>query len=181
MNGECVSFAVISDYLHHDKYFTIIAIKRLLELLLRRFPAVSEINFFSDLAALYFRQRFFYNSVTLLPKSLGIDRSKLKISLDFFATSHGKGAVDGVGGTVKRQVMSKVMCRKVIVKTSLDYTSTASKICPNVYLFHIRKEEVEAESVLLDQGTFSSSIRSLHGIRGIHHMEVTSQNQVEAQ
>ena len=34
----------------------------------------------------------------------------------FFATSNGKGCVDGIGGTIKRHVAQKVIQRKTVVK-----------------------------------------------------------------
>ena len=57
-------------------------------------------NLFSDGAAQHFKQSLFFNLVTFLPKLLGVE--DLKIIYDFFATSHGKGAVDGIGGSAKR-------------------------------------------------------------------------------
>ena len=180
VNQECVSFAVVSDYMHHDKYMTIVTILKILKVLFRRFPTINKLNLFSDGAAKHFKQRFFFNTVTLLPEFLGIDRDNLKVEYDFFATSHGKGAVDGVGGSLKRLVMAEVMSKKVIIKTSIDYANTARKVCSNVHILHIKKEEVESEQVVLDQGAFAKTVRSLPGIRGIHHLEVTGPSQVDA-
>ena len=68
VNEECVSFAIVSDYMHHDKHMTIISLVKILKVLLERFPTIREINLFSDGAAQHFKQRFFLNSVTLLPE-----------------------------------------------------------------------------------------------------------------
>jgi len=53
---------------------------------------------------------------------------QIRYSLDFlqwnfFATSHGKGCVDGVGGTVKRLVWNKVKSRKVTVTGAEDFVN----------------------------------------------------------
>ena len=41
------------------------------------------------------------------------EKHRLKIFWNFFATSHGKGPVDGFGGVVKRMATQKVIQRKV--------------------------------------------------------------------
>ena len=45
----------------------------------------------------------------MLCELLEIPRDRLNFLYDFFATLHGKGTVDGVGRTVKRQVRVEVM------------------------------------------------------------------------
>ena len=100
VKGQASSFVIVSDYMHHDKYLTTIAIIKILSELLLKYPTISILNLFSDGAAQHFKQSFFFNAVTRLPKLLGVEH--LKIIYDFFATSHGKGAVDGIGGTAKR-------------------------------------------------------------------------------
>ena len=82
----------------------------------------------------------------------------LKIIYNFFAISHGKGAVDGIGGTAKRGgnnffvpfflfylippslppgVMTKVLARKAIVKTAMDFAITGSAACPGIKFIYI--------------------------------------------
>lgn len=43
------------------------------------------------------------------------------ISWNFFATSHGKGSVDGIGGSAKRMVWQQVISRKVRVNNATDF------------------------------------------------------------
>ena len=44
------------------------------------------------------------------------------IRWNFFATSHGKGAVDGVGGVLKRRVWNKVKARQVVIRNAAEFT-----------------------------------------------------------
>ena len=41
---------------------------------------------------------------------------------NFFATSHGKGAVDGVGGVLKRRAWNKVNARQVVIQNAAEST-----------------------------------------------------------
>ncbi len=57
----------------------------------------------------------------------------LRVQWHFFATSQGKGAVDGVGGTVKRAVNTDVLCRQtVLVTDAASFVASARKSCPNI-------------------------------------------------
>ena len=86
---------IVSDYMHHDKYLTTIAIIKILSELLLKYPTISILNLFSDGAAQHFKQSFFFNAVTRLPKLLGVEH--LKTIYDLFETSRGRG-IEGLGG-----------------------------------------------------------------------------------
>ena len=105
----------------------------------------------------------------MLPTILG--KEQLKITYDFSATSHGKGAVDGIGGSAKRGVMAKVLSRQEIVKTAADFALTGAAACPGIRFIHVSKEEVEDYMADLDDIAFVGA-RHLAGIRNVHHVEV---------
>ncbi|CAF3880707.1 unnamed protein product, partial [Didymodactylos carnosus] len=66
-------------------------------------PNVKEVDCFSDGAASQFKQRFLFRNLLRIANERIIE-----LSWHFFATSHGKGVVDGIGGTVKRLVWSAI-------------------------------------------------------------------------
>ncbi|KAJ8034800.1 hypothetical protein HOLleu_21798 [Holothuria leucospilota] len=82
------SYVIVSDDLEHGKYQTILDVKK-------ECPELESIAFFSDGAASQFKRRFLVHNITYFEELYGI-----KVSRNFFATSHGKGAVDGIGGFV---------------------------------------------------------------------------------
>ena len=43
------------------------------------------------------------------------------ISWKFFATSHDKGAVDRVGGVLKRRAWNKVKARQVVIRNATEF------------------------------------------------------------
>ena len=82
---------------------------------------------------------FTSTSPQLLPPAVSKD---LSITWDFFATSHGKGSVDGVGGGVKRGVHQKIMSRQDVVKTAEEYSRVAAEVCPNVTVLYITEDQI---------------------------------------
>lgn len=66
------------------------------------------LEFFSDGAASQFKQHYLFSNLGWFKESYSLD----ELTWNFFATSHGKGAVDGVGGAIKRLVHRQIMGRK---------------------------------------------------------------------
>ena len=97
---------------------SMISIFKILKQLMVKYPTLDNLHLFSDSAAQHFKQRFFLNGVTMLAVALDKEDINFTITYDQFATSHGKGAVDGIGwGALKRGVMAKVVSRQTIVRT----------------------------------------------------------------
>ena len=49
------------------------------------------------------------------------EKHLVNIERNFFARSHGKGCVDGVGSTIKRYVAQKVIQRKAVVEDGQSF------------------------------------------------------------
>ena len=70
-----------------------------------------------------------------------------KFEWNFFATSHGKGAVDGIGGSVKRMVWRKVRSRKaeaafVEVAKSCTGTAITTKLITKQDIIKVKEDEM---------------------------------------
>jgi hypothetical protein len=61
-------------------------------------PEVENVTFISDGAASQFKQCFLFANLTFSKECY-----EVTVSWHFPATSHGKGGVDGIGGTINRQ------------------------------------------------------------------------------
>ena len=51
----------------------------------------------------------------------------ISIRWNFFATSHGKGVVDGIGGTVKRSVWRHIQSERSHITTPQEYSALTSQ------------------------------------------------------
>ena len=73
--------------------------QRILTYLKTSYPGIKMIDIFSDDPTSQFKQRFPFSNLH------GWEMEHdLKIHWNFFVTSHGKGVVDGIEGTLKRTV-----------------------------------------------------------------------------
>lgn len=93
------SFIVLSDVLKHDSLFVYATIKELVLELKRRFTNVNEVIYISDGAPAHYKNKSTFSLIRYHYRYF-----QISAKWNFFATAHGKGPCDGLGGTVKRQV-----------------------------------------------------------------------------
>ena len=98
------SYVVVTDYLLHDKYDEMTFLAFLMDHV-ENVKHFENYVFFSDGAASQSKQRFTLCEINLQGKSL---------SWSFFATDHGKGVVDGIGGTLKRDVHKAALAKNIV-------------------------------------------------------------------
>ena len=69
-------------------------------------------------------------------------------SWKYFATSHGKGVVAGVGERAKSLVRQKVTSKggdRIILQSSKDFANAAMQLLHKTKVFHISQEEIAAK------------------------------------
>lgn len=91
------SLIMIAESLKHN--FTAVHLfqERLFNFLLNRYGTIKKVLFFSDGAGSQYKNKYNFFYLCQLKKLYGCDAE-----WHFFATSHGKGPCDGIGGTLKR-------------------------------------------------------------------------------
>ena len=77
----------------------------------------SNIFLWSDGTSSRFKNRFMARFM-----EMSEEKHASNISWNFFATSHGKGAVDGVGGVLKWRTWNKVKARQVVIRNAAEFT-----------------------------------------------------------
>lgn len=85
----------------------------------------------------------------------------------FFASGHGKGAVDGIGGTVKGSVWRRARSGAVI-NTALEFVTVAREACPQVHVEYVSKEEIDGE--VLDLEDNWQNLETVPAIRSIRRI-----------
>lgn len=88
------------NWITQSSYSVWVYIKELLSQIKVLIPAVEEVVFFSDNCAGQFKSKYRVSNICFSKHDFAIPISEW----NFFAASHGKEAVDGVGGCVKRAV-----------------------------------------------------------------------------
>lgn len=106
--------------------------------------------------------------------------SNLKyVDWSFFATAHGKGPVDGVGGTVKRAVWRRILQKQVVVNTAEDFAKVAKEACPNIAIIYVTKEAINQVRVEFEHLWSGNEPRNIPNIRQSHFFRKMSSSSTE--
>ena len=93
----------------HDKKALAVFVSQVIDKFIKkRNPDVKQVYAFSDGPSSQFKNKYIANFLHTLNKIV-------QIQWNYFAASHGKGVVDGIGGSVKRLVWNAVISRKSLV------------------------------------------------------------------
>ena len=67
------------------------------------------------------------------------------IEWHYFQANHGKGAVDGVGGTIKNTVFRKVQAKDVVIQGPKHFAEFADSILPSISVIYIKDSKSSYE------------------------------------
>ena len=157
---------MISDCLHHDTVAVHLFQRYFIAFLKELLPARShpkEIIYFSNGAAPQYKNRKNFLNLCYHQNDFGV-----KAEWHFSATSHGKGACDGLGGTVKRLAARASLQRPYSdqLMTPRQLFDWACSNIPTAYFGYCSNGDYEREKISLEH-RFKLS-RTIPGTRKLH-------------
>ena len=144
-NGKITphSAAVISDCNNHNTVAVHSFLKPVINYVKLLCPTVNKLLYFTDGAASQYK-----NYKNLANLACHLDDFGLSAEWHFFATSHGKGPCDGIGGTIKRLARRKsLQCvnnSKEDIQTPQALFEFAANNIQNIKVFYVSADEVSA-------------------------------------
>lgn len=169
------SLCVCSDDLHHDVAFVYETQKFITDTLKEKFPDVKDIMYFSDGCGGQYKN--FKNFLNLSHHETDF---QMKATWGFYATSHGKSACDGIGGTLKRMVTkaSLQLSNGVLINSVEKFVEFCQRQVDNVQCFILKKEILEKSRKQLE--TRFAQGKTVPGTRSFHHFYPLSTNTIAA-
>ena len=157
------SFVIISENNNHDTIAVHLFQKSLINFLRNKIKEPTNIIYFSDGCAAQYKNRKNFVNLCHHNEDFG-----MPAEWHFFATSHGKGPCDGVGGTVKRLAARASLQRPVNnqITTPRQLFEFAELEIKTVNFYYATINEYEAESKFL-AGRFEST-RTIAGTHRLH-------------
>lgn len=129
---------------------------------------VTSISIWSDGPASQFKNRFVAAALDTLQEA-----HKIHIEWNFFSTSHGKGPVDGIGGSAKRFVMQKVRNRQNAVTNASSFVAAASTM-ENVCVTEVSSMEITRRNEKLNLKDVFSQATPITAIAKMHFLKVVN-------
>ena len=127
---------------------------------------INEGFFHSDKTAQHFKQKYSLCTMTLIDGN---------VVWDFSATCHGKGDIDGLGGTCKHRVCEKTLAHTTDQQNSIEFAKCAAAVCPRITILHCSTTDVEEIKAALNNswhtndGTIYSIPQKAHYFRNVNH------------
>lgn len=161
-NLQVKSLVMISECLHHDTIAVHVFQKHLVNFLNAELKQISEIIYFSDGSGAQYKNKKNFANLIYHEKDFG-----LAAEWHFFPTSHGKGACDGLGGTLKR-LAARASLQRVSnpIQTPKQLFEWATESLPNIRIKYTTNEEYEEEERKLET-RFKKAI-TVKGTRNLH-------------
>lgn len=160
--GELItkSVCVISDCLSHEADTVYAFQKEVINFLNTEAPNVKKTLNFSDGCGGQYKNRKIFINLCFHEKDFAIASE-----WHFFATSHGKGPCDGIGGTAKRLV-AKASLQGNLIKTPEDMFAFCERQIKGIHFIYVTKEDVQLATDFLkdrfDQSATLSETRKYH-------------------
>lgn len=139
------SFVLVSDDLNHTKYSVYVFMEYIMKYLKQIIPSMKAVSVFTDGAGSQFKQKYLFSNLHYWEQDHDVT-----ITWNFFATSHGKGVVDGLGGTVKRSVWRQIRSGQTHITTAEQYAKIAGDRNPNIHVQFVAKSKVDEVKLFLD-------------------------------
>ena len=158
------SFCFVSDETKHNASMVHEFLRRLIPEVQKLIPELRKIHYFSDGCAGQYKNKFNFINIAHHSRDFGI-----ACEWHFFATSHGKSACDGIGGTVKRATATESLRRPhagQILSTYAMFSFLTEKFETTIKFFLVQKEDVRKTSATLN-ARFSSA-KTIAGTRQFH-------------
>ena len=140
------SFCFISDSTKHSTAMVYTFLKKLIPHLKKAHDQIRKIIYFSDGCAAQYKNRYSFINLIHHYEDFG-----LKAEWNFFTTSHGKNACDGIGGTLKRSAARASLQRPLNdqILTPMDFYHYCQESISTITTYYTRAEEVEEVQKLL--------------------------------
>ena len=97
----------------------------------------------------------------------------------YFATSHGKGVVDGIGGKAKTLVWAKVMSKGMTELVIKWFSKAAEQLLNKTEVIHTSQEEISSKISVIDWSLIKSQWLGV-GKNNIHIVTSNNGNTVQA-
>jgi len=148
------SFATVSSNLNHSASAIWAHLSPVLKKLSHHHPEINTLHFISDGPTAQYRNRF--NIFLLVSRLQELCPSVTSATWNFSEADHGKGPMDGVGGTLKRMADEHV-ARGNDIGSVGEFISHLSGSCRGIELFEVTPEEIECSKTLLPKKVSSVS------------------------
>lgn len=135
--------------------------------LLSKMPSTLKVlKIWSDEPSSQFKNKYMAAIIPVLESKF-----KLKIFWNYFATSHGKGCVDGIGAIAKTVVRKHIRARECIVNSANDFVKAFNRTSSKILVEEVTDKEIDETNKALKTTAIFSSAKDIRNIASSHQIQ----------
>lgn len=150
------SFCFLSPDTRHNTIMVYTFIQKLISYINITHPNITKLHYFTDGCAGQYKNRYNFSNICNHYDDFG-----LSCEWHFFATSHGKNACDGIGGTIKR-LTAKASLQRLITDQILNaqamFEFCKQSLGKQIQFFYVGHEDLSKSAEML-KSRFDNSIQ----------------------
>lgn len=158
------SKVLVCDSLVHTKDTIVPMLCKLLEQLPK---SMKVLKVWSDGPSSQFKNKYIAATITHLET-----RFKIKIIWNYFATSHGKGCIDGIGATSKCIVRKHIKARDCIVNSASDFVDAFNRTKSHIKVEEMTEKNFAIENKILGVKNIFKNAKDVRAIASAHQIQV---------
>jgi len=170
---EKVPLTIVSEANDHSRIASFTCVSKVIDSIEERLPLLNKLQqvyIWSDGCSSQFRSRYTFALLTQLhPDKL--------VEWNYNEAHHGKGPMDGIGGTIKNKVFKEVKSGRIVVESAEDFSKHANRLCESVTTLYLPKSEVFEEPADLAEAPYVNGTLTVHKVvrkrntQGIPYLE----------
>jgi hypothetical protein len=127
-----------------------------------KFPEASKVSIWTDGPASQYKNRYTFAFLVKLSQMF----PQFEFQWSFFATAHGKGPNDALGGRAKRHVANLILTRKMLVKNAEDFAN--AMVNTNIKTTLMSEHDIKETCDALGMAELWSNTPAVPGINNTH-------------
>ena len=172
--GQNLSYVKVSDYREHEKSAVTAFTSNITDAIKSEMPSVEVVDVWTDGPSSQYKNKYIFALLFKLQEHHG-----LQIQWNYFATSHGKGPNDALGGNVKRMAHRLTTARTGLVNNA-ETLDTAVRSCDTNIHVHVMDAAV-IQQKCQDSGTEDlwNGLQTLQGTITTHFMKPLDKDTIQ--
>lgn len=163
---QTLSLVIVSDYREHEKCAVAAFTSQALDVIKKEFPTVEMVDIWSDGPSSQFKNKYVFVLLSKLQNHHG-----LTLKWNYFATSHGKGPNDGLGGNVKRMARRLIMTNAKMITDAETFVEGIQSCQTDIHLLVMNQDAIEQQCQALGTDALWDGIQTFQGTITTHCLE----------
>ena len=150
--------AIVSESSDHSRIAAFSCLSTVVQKLKEEIKVLKKVIVWSDGMTSQFRSRFTFRLLTTFDK-------RIDIEWHYMEAHHGKGPMDGVGGTIKNKIFKEVKSGRLIIRTPEEFAVAAQTLVPSITTIYLPISEMLKEPVDIENAPKIPETLKVHKVQ----------------